>query len=447
MTTQRTRRAADPFEAAIEGALDPGHFVSDRACFSFVSDNEEVENEIAKLVGEEPARAVTLYETFLAGCYEKADELDDSSGSFGMFVATLFCGWIKARQAAESDPHETASRVLTWMDDDPFGFCYQLEKDAVGVLDNAGLAALAAQVRARYDATLTTPPAADDSRRSSEYARRRWSEVLRTLYAAQKDLAAYVELAEETGLSAQDCGVIGTMLGARRKLDEALSWVERGIKLDKEAPHGSWASHDLATLKRRLLTKLGRDDEALTSAWAEYREHPSKYSYRDLMSFVPKTDRPAWHEKAVDAATGTDLHSLIELLLDTKEIERLAELIRRSTNDALERVSHYAAEPAAKKLERTHADAAARLWRALGMRIVNAKKSKYYEAALGNFEQAKRCYEKAGLAAEWEDVVNEVRAEHRRKTGFMPGFEEIVVGSGRRQEPPFIERAKARWNV
>jgi len=38
------------------------------------------------------------------------------------------------------------------------------------------------------------------------------------------------------------------------------------------------------------------------------------------------------------------------------------------------------------------------LWRAQGMRIINAKKSKYYNAALENFEQARRCYERAGLA-------------------------------------------------
>lgn len=56
-----TRRAgcrANLVEAGLEAALDPGRFVPYRACFSFV-DNEEVENEIARLVGKEPARAVT----------------------------------------------------------------------------------------------------------------------------------------------------------------------------------------------------------------------------------------------------------------------------------------------------------------------------------------------------------------------------------------------------
>jgi hypothetical protein len=39
----------------------------------------------------ESAQAVGLYETFLAGRYEKTGEIDDSSGSFGDFVAQLHC--------------------------------------------------------------------------------------------------------------------------------------------------------------------------------------------------------------------------------------------------------------------------------------------------------------------------------------------------------------------
>jgi hypothetical protein len=55
----------------------------DRACFHFVSDLDEVAAKIAKLTNTDPARAVALYETFLAGCHEKAEEVNDSSGSLG----------------------------------------------------------------------------------------------------------------------------------------------------------------------------------------------------------------------------------------------------------------------------------------------------------------------------------------------------------------------------
>jgi len=444
--TRRPRSKPDPIERAIELALHPAEFISARACFSFVHGLEEIAASMAELKQTDPARAITLYETFLAGCYEKVEELDDSSGDFGQFIADLYCGWIEARQAAGVDPDATATRLLAWMDDDPYGFCHQLEKDAAQAFDKAGLAAFERQIRARFDAAATIKPAPGGSLRSSpEYAHRRWGETLRTLYLAQKNVQAYVALAEETGLSPQDCHALATLLLARRKPADALAWVERGLAIDEKTAHGFMAAHDLAKLKRVLLTKLGRGGEALEAAWAAYRQHPRKDTYDELMKFVPKPERSVWHEKALDAARGANFSDGIHLLLGTQELERLAQLVDRSQDDALEGISHYATEPAAKKLEKTRPDLAARLWRAQGMRIVSAKKSKCYDAALANFERARRCFEKAGLSAEWEKTVHQVRAEHRRKTGFMPGFEEIVAGSGPSQKPSFLARAKARW--
>jgi poly-beta-hydroxyalkanoate depolymerase len=40
-----------------------------------------------------------MYETFIAACYEKADEVDDSAGYLGMFGGSLFARWVTARQA------------------------------------------------------------------------------------------------------------------------------------------------------------------------------------------------------------------------------------------------------------------------------------------------------------------------------------------------------------
>jgi hypothetical protein len=446
--TRKRRPRRDAIEQQIELALNPGAFIPDRACFSFVSDLDEVAAKIAKLVSRDPARAVTLYETFLAACYAKIEELDDSSGSFGQFVDDLYCGWVKARQAGGSDPEETASRLLTWMDQDDYGFCYRLEIDAVKVFNKANLAAFVDLVRERFDAAAKkTAKENDKLRERPDYRRRRWGEVLRTLYAAQRDTAAYVALAEETGLTAKDCHTVATLLVSKRKPKEALSWVERGLEADKQTPHGSMATHDLAELKRRLLTKLGRGDEALDAAWSDYREHPSTYTYGDLMKYVPKAQRKEWHDKAIEAAMGADLRSIMELLLETKEVDRLAELVRQTKDDDLEDLSHYATEPVAKNFEKAHPDLAARLWRAQGLRIVNAKKSKYYDAALSNFERAKRCFGRAGLEGEWSKTVRQVRADHYRKSSFMPGFERLVEGMGPNDEPSFLDRAKARWRT
>jgi hypothetical protein len=436
----KPRSLTGEMEHLIESALMPGRFISYNANFDFIRGLEAVEKHVAGWISTDPKLAASLLETFIAGCHEKAEEIDDSTGSLGEFVGQLFRDWINVRQAAGASPDETAARLLAWMDDDPYGFCYQLGSVAPKVLNRAGLTALEKLVRARFDAPATVAPD-----RSREDQRGRSGEILRSLYLARRDVEAFVALSETTGLVAKDCLDLATMLVARRKKADALSWVERGLALDEKGPHRSTAGYDLARLKRDLLTKLGRGDEALDAAWTEFGAHPSKYSYEELMKYVPKADRRSWHEKAIEGASGADLHSLIELLLATKETERLAVLVARSKNSILEGVSHYATEPAARSLEKAHPELAARLWCAQGMRIVNAKKSKYYAAALSNFERARRCYEKAGLLADWQRVVSKVRAEHQRKTGFMTGFEEVVAGSGPSEKPSFLERAKARW--
>jgi len=135
------RKQIDPLEKAIEAALSPGHFISYNAAWSFVDDVQRVADDIGKIIRKEPERAVRLYEIFIAACHEKADEIDDSSGNFGMLVEELFRGWIKARQGAKNDPDETAISLLSWMEDDPYGFCHDLDREVVKVLDKKGFMA------------------------------------------------------------------------------------------------------------------------------------------------------------------------------------------------------------------------------------------------------------------------------------------------------------------
>ncbi len=125
-----------------------------------------------------------LYQTFLGGCYEKADEIDDSSGSFGMFVGGLYSGWIRARRAAKADPEETAKLLLEHMDGDPYGFCYQLERTALKAMGKSGLAAFERQVRGRFEGEAGSGGA---SRGDASYAPRRWAEVLRAVDIQQRN--------------------------------------------------------------------------------------------------------------------------------------------------------------------------------------------------------------------------------------------------------------------
>lgn len=427
----------EPIEAAIERAFQPGRFIDDRSNWDFVAGLEGLAAKVEKLTAKAPKRAVDIYETLLAGCYEKAEELDDSSGRFGMFVQDLYCGWIKARQAAGTDPSNTAERLVARMDDDPYGFAYDLERDAVKALDRAGLDAFTRTVRARFDGK-------GGSGQKPEHSRRHWGKVLRAIHLHRRSVTAYVALGEETELTADDCLALATMLRGR-KPEDALSWTERGLVVAKERPHGM-AEHDLRKMRRALLSKVGRSDQAVQDAWEEHHGHPHKFGYEELMRLVPKKERAAWHSKAMGAAKAGDLGSAIELFLAVKETNCLLVRLRGVSDADLEGVSHYHLEPAAKHLAKSHPDVAAKAYRALGKRILNAKKSKYYGAAIRNFADAKVCYERAGLERQWQALVAEVRSAHARKQGFIAEFERLVSDEASKPTPSFLGRARSRWS-
>lgn len=437
VTAPGRRRKTDPIEQAIERALAPGQYISWRNVGDLTGDLEAVEKQIAPLLSTQPERAAALYETCLAGCYAKVEEVDDEGGELGYFVRTLFCGWVRARQAIGADADETTRLLLGWMENDQYCLSSGLEEDLVKALDKPGLSAFERGVRE----TLGQGPSTD---RNVEYRRQRWGSVLRVLLVARRDVTGYVALCEETRTTPKDCLAIARLLQARRKLAEALSWVERGLEMDRRQPE--CAESELRDLQRKLLSKTGRGDVALQTAWAEFADHPWKFAYDELMRYVPKADRAKWHAKAVDAAAVASLDDMISFMVEVGEIERLVERLRKTSDADLEELSHYVTEPAAKKLAPKHPEIAARVYRAMGLRIVKAGKSKYYAAALSNFREARRCWEKAGLDAQWQSLVDEIFADHRRKSSFIGGFERLARGGARDVEPSFLDRARARWN-
>ena len=437
----------DPIEQAIETALAPGRFIYYKASWPFVEGLQKVSGKLDDVAGNEPARAVCLYETFIAACHEKAEEIDDSSGEFGVLVQDLFSGWIKARQRAGAAADETAKLLMAWMEDDPYGFCHDLDRKVVKVLDKDGLEALGRQARAKFETAAGTATNGNGDRQA-DYERRRWCGMLKTVLAARRNVDDYVALCEETELRAEDCKVVAEIHQSRRHPQEARDWVERGLDIARPDASGSFYDYKLRDMKRILLAKLGRGEDALESAWVEFLEHPSTYRYEELMRYVPRKERKAWHEKAMDASEASEqggLASRIDLWLEKKEVGRLAARIGTATNEELGQLSHYKTEPVARKLERPHPETAARVYRALGMRIVDARKSKYYASALGHLKHAKKCYERAGIEAEWDSLVADLRARHYRKKSFMAGLERIVSGTAKRREPTFLERARRRW--
>jgi hypothetical protein len=433
-------------EAAIEAALSPSEFIGYQNSSSFITDIEDVRDRVEALVpAGEPVVAASLYETFIAGCYAKADEVDDSDGEFALFVVSLVEGWVKARQAAHADAVTTAEQLVTWIRTDEYGFMNDVEREAVRALDRSGLTAL----KDILVAELAKPIAGGHGDAAGRAAgwRRCTRDLLKAVCVCEGAVDDFVALCEADGLTPHDCEVVAELHRTRRRHAEALAWVERGLILQQgKAPTRS-PGFGLEQMHRDMLRSLGRSDEALDAAWAAFAAAPSGYTYDVLMREVPRDDANAWRAKALDHAEARDLGAFIMIATKTREWDRLATRVVVATTVELEGLSHSVTEPAAEGLAMQHPGAAARLFEALGMRILIQKKSAYYAAALRNFEHAKRGYESAGESARWATVVATVRRDHARKSGFMPWFERLVMGSAVHAQASFLAEAKDRWRA
>jgi hypothetical protein len=164
----------------------------------------------------------------------------------------------------------------------------------------------------------------------------------------------------------------------KRKYQDALRWVEQGLKLEKKGNWGNQSSFGLTGLKQDLLNKLGRREDALELAWSEFKKHPSKFSYEKLMKFVDKKGATRWHQKALGKAKDASLSGFIDICVKTKEWDKLSEHISSIDTEQLEDLSHFTTEKAAKGLLKKHGLAAAKIYSALGMRIVKKGKNKHH---------------------------------------------------------------------
>lgn len=443
----KKRKTADPLIAEIERALDLGQFISYSQAWGFIQDLGDTKERIDSLVElGEAERAVGLYKIFLSGCYEKADEIDDSDGDLGMFFEELFCAWIKARQKAGCKADETVQYILKWMENDDYGFCYDIERHVAQVLDNAGFSLFKAHFEDQFDNTFTpfkskAPMFNYDYPRDVSYN----AEILKAIYTARKDVKSYQALCEKIAMSPKDCEEIAKLQMAKRQYTAALSIVEKGLKLEKARDWRNESGYSLTRIKEELLSKMGRKDEAFDMAWLAFEASPSVYAYDNLMKYVVPKDRKKWHEKALLIAYKSNLSDFIVLCVKTKEWDLLAERILIVKHEELESISHYTIEPAAKGLYKKSGLAAAKVYRALGIRILNSKKSKYYCYALQHFKNAKDLYIKSGKDDMWQAVVKEVRERHSRKYSFIGDFEKIVEGHTIEFLKSFEERVRKRW--
>jgi len=447
-TKKKTKKVSvvDEVKGTIEYAVDLGRFIDHYDEYAYIEELEDAREYVRGLATDKRycQAAIELYEYFIACCYEKIEEVNTET-DFHYFVETLFVDWINARQAADCDAEETLRLLLKWDENDDYCLCISAG-DAAKAMDRHGRKIYKQRLLQQFEKAY----AKETKDGSNEFNKLSWSTRkpatdLKEVYCVTKDANSYVRLCQTLEPSPCDCENIATIFKDKRKYDIALEWTEKGIKLEKVRDWHNERSHGLAGLKRELLAKVGRKEEALEAAWVKFQDYPSDMGYEELMKYVPRNQRAKWRKKVVETACSAKLDSnIVRLLFELKERGKLSDLIMKSNEKTLEGIFYYDAAKIAEKLERSYKPAAARLYLALTMDIVKAGRSKAYHYAIEYCDKLKTLYEKTGQNKKWIKLIDYFRQNHNRKRSLMNSFEAIIDGDKRKDENTLRQPANKR---
>jgi hypothetical protein len=134
--------------------------------------------------------------------------------------------------------------------------------------------------------------------------------------------------------------------------------------IPRSAPSGSTGPSvsDPIEVAMEEALRPGRYMSEHASLWSHFTRLLTICSYQVLMELVPESARAIWHDKAIEAAvqSGAPLSVVLPLLVDTREVRRLAGAIDRCADDHLSHAGYRAVE-AAEALDEPYPEQAARL--------------------------------------------------------------------------------------
>ena len=432
-------------EQRIESALQPGRYIGYMEAGSFLETLWEISDEISSFIQERPRDVARLFELFIAACHEKIEELDDSDGSLAEFVEQLFMYWLDARLIGNCDDDKTFNYLATWFEKDPYGMCHRLDRVVAKWDDHDFYTFFVDSASAKFF-ELHNRQHTFEERTVEAYRHRIWQEALKRLTAETDDVDTYIRICAGD-FDKDDCSTIAQIYERKKNYPVALDWVEKAIRLSTVNTHGITygVSDKLNQLRHRLLAQTGKANEVLQEIWTRYSRTPSPQLYKELLSFCPDSDKARWHEKAMAIVDHAPFDSVIPLLLEQEDTDRLVRRIENATDKELDNLSSLEAKKTAKLLSQLLPLSAARLFIGEAEKILDASRSRAYHYAIEYLEQARDCLVAAGKQDEWLNLATALEAEHSRKRNFIDPLQALIAGEPSHKPSPFLEHVRRKW--
>ncbi len=437
------------WEKRIENVLMLGTFIAWNETSVFCSELDRTLEELSAYADKNPKNGLNIFELFMGGCLTKCEEIDDSGGDLGMFMDDIILKWTRCCETTGMSGENFVRKLSHWKKVDHYGFYSDIEMTVIPVLGKNFRLALEETLIKRLEQIKIEanqkPDLDNTDQHKTDYNCQSTISTIKKLYASSRNTKSLIAFCDEHGTNDEDCLNIATIFHSKKQNDKALEWAKKGLALISTA-HNSKES-ELKKLRRNILSDSGKKNEALDDAWLEFTKYPSIYSLEIVFEFVSPKEKSSYKEKALTIFDKTNLREACSAFMRLGELERLENIISKTSDKELENIFYGEAIQMAETISKKFPKSSARIYIAQALRILEEKRSKAYYHAHDYLEKAKDLLEKHGHEDEWAKCVGKIRIEHKLKSSFMPGFNEIVAGKGAPREPTFMERVASKLDM
>lgn len=363
---------------------------------------------VLDLLPFDPYLSAEVIEEFLKNSKNIIEKADDSSGICQMVLHSLAEDLaLSYQKMTKINLNEIAKMIFDLSINDPYGFTNNMVKYFDSTLGINGLNKLEELVKNELKNEPETKPF------ELRLKKLRLISLLEDIADGLCDADKYIEACKLNDRFLHfGCKIAKRLLDANRP-EEALEWLE------KDDSHNAM---ERANLKIIALVKLGRTKEAQDLRWQEFSNSLYEIYYVDFLDNEKAENREKYKKKAIEIALNhSNIYAGLNFLMWLNEEKLLRELISNRISEIdgshynnLRKIAQFlltAAEP----------EAAALLYRAMVISVLEKAVSKYYPYAIADYIKAKNCSDnfKGKLdIPNHEEFNRKLLEKHGKKTSF-----------------------------
>jgi len=417
------------FRRMIDRAVDWRDFLDYGSMQEYARGIDDVIASLRELLEKGHAtEVIDLSEYLLQQLEPQMEMMDDSDGYMSDIVPAIQELHHDACVNVKPDPEQLARKLFQWELQSDWEIFYGAVQQYADVLGKRGLETYRALAEAKWAKMRPIGPGEENLGYSRE--RFRVTSIMEQLAAHAGDVEKLVAVKTKDLSTAYAYLEIAQLYQKAGKEEKTLEWAEKGV--------GAFPKETDSRLREFLANeyhKRNRHDNAMQLIWAEFAEQSGFEEYKLLKSHAERSGGSAewkrWREKALGLIresalaaereaeekhwkwNAVDRSLLVQIFLWEKNVDQ-------AWQEAQEGGCHESLWlELARKREQDHPEDALAVYQSLVEPTIMRMNNDAYRAAAGFAKKAGKLLKQLGRGDEWNEYLNNLRANHRRKRNLI----------------------------